>query len=292
MWTFVAVTAFTSLVFFYRLFGGRKAVSALAAGVNTVTPPGTIKFDLVGTFDRQHPTFIVITGLSGPKRPDYTNFRLLCGVNFNLLFCDLDPIELQTLDLKHLACTKLNDAVRMLHANPNALQHLKDLGVDLKTCFIIVDDVSLFMYAKRSETSPVEETSFPGPFVKWILAKTAFKNMLWLLANLLGSTKARYTCCLACCPLEGGDETFIQEDVMVNLCRSVVDGLIDNQVTLAEESIHRMFLNEQNVPTECEKASFLDEIRERRISTFTPEERFRLTARGLAYQSMIESLLK
>jgi hypothetical protein len=292
MLSLAAVFAFTVVVFFYRLFGGRKAVSALAAGVNTVTPPGTIKYDLVGTFDRQLPTFIVITGLSGPKRPDYINNRQLSSMMHNLFFVDLDPIELQTLDLKHLTCTKLKDAVRMLHANPNALQHLKDLGVDLKTCFIIVDDVSLFMYAKRSETSPVEETSFPGPFVKWILAKTAFKNMLWLLANLLGSTKARYTCCLACCPLEGGDETFIREDVMVNLCRPVGDGLIDNQVTLAEESIHRMFLNEQNFPAECEKASFLDEIRNRLFSTFNPKERLRLTARGLAYQAMLESLLK
>jgi hypothetical protein len=292
MWTLVAATAITFVVFFYRIFGGRKAVSALAAGVNTVTPHGTIKFDLVGTFDPQLPTIIVITGLSGPKRPDYTNFRVCSGVKFNLLFCDLDPKELQTVDLKHLASTKLHDAVRMLHANPKAIQHLKDLGVDLKTCFIIVDDVSLFMHAKRSETSPVEETTFPGPFVKWILAKTAFKNMLWLLANLLGSTKARYTCCLACCPLEGGKMTFIQEDVMVNLCKPEGEGLIDNQAMLAKESICRIFMDEGNFPADLDKASFLDKICERTVSTFTPEERFLMTARGLAFQAMIASFLK
>jgi hypothetical protein len=79
---------------------------------------------------------------------------------------------------------------------------------------------------------------------------------------------------------------------MVNLCRPVGDGLIDNQATLAEESIHRTFMNEGNCPAELDKASFLDEIRKRLISTFSPEERLSLTARGLAYQAMIKSLLK
>jgi hypothetical protein len=291
MFVLAFLIAIITAAVFYSLFGGRKVVTALADAVKAATPPGTIKFDLVGTFDPQLPTIIVITGQSGPKRTDYTNFRQF-STRHNLLFVDLDPVELQTLDLKHLACTKLNDAVRMLHANPNALQNLKSLGVDLKTCHIVVDDVSLFMYAKRTEDSPVVETTFPGPFVKWILAKTAFKNMLWVLASLLGSFQAKYVCCIAYCALVDGTPTFIQKYVMVVLDTPVDDGFIDNQATLAEESIHSMFMNEGHCPAELDKASFLDKIRKRRISKFTPEERFCLTARGLAYQSMIKLLLK
>jgi len=277
--------AFITAAVFYSLFSGRKVTTSLADGVKAATPPGTIKFDLVGTFDPQLPTIIVITGLSGPKRPDYTNFRVLSGVNFNLIFCDLDPIELQSLDLEHLASTKLNDAVRILHANPNALQYLKDLGVDLKTCHIVVDDVSLFMYAKRSEDSPLVETTFPGPFVKWILAKTAFKNMLWLLAGLLGSFQAKYVCCIAFCPLVDGKPTFIQRYVMVVLCRPFGDGLIDNQAKLHQSCFEG---KDALTLTSDEK----EVMSERMMSTFTPLERYCLSARGIAYQAMIESLLK
>jgi len=156
----------------------------------------------------------------------------ITGWKFNLLFMDLNPIEIQTGDHLELIQNKLDDAVRLLVSNSSLMDKLHSLGVDLSRCYVAIDDVGLNLFGREDDSSELVEMPFPGLLIKWALRKNAFKNKLWKLAAAAGSNQARYICCVAFRPLQGGEPTFIQKDVLVEICKPVGDGLIDNQVLL------------------------------------------------------------
>ncbi len=177
-------------------------------------------------------TIVLITGSEGPKRPNYSAFHKITGETINLLFVDLNPIEIQTGDHLELIQKKLDDAVRLLVSNSSLMDKLHSLGVDLSRCYVAIDDVGLNLFGREDDSSEEFEMPFPGLLIKWAVKRNAFKNKLWKLAEAAGSNQARYICCVAFAPLQGGKPTFIQKDVLVEICKPVGDGLIDNQVLL------------------------------------------------------------